>query len=541
VLLATWHPDELELPRTRSIPLIDGQPTNEQRIGGGLLEFRSREEITLRVIWRPEASDDASSARELPATAEPLRAFAAPSSLPLNYSITHVEQQPTPLRVSLRRRIAPPAASAAFNTVLKAASRRVAMVWLDNTGTPLHREVLTTREQCSQYDLVTGESPSTRLTEPATFHYALPPAVAQLRFVAEDDSVLIVVCTRPDELQRTQRLPDEGTQSGRLESAARTWFPLQPDNAMVHRRHHQSLVMKVQARPPDRDPAILAGHYEWESFQPRSFWQGRYFLTRRESSGPLREEASNTTYCEWPIRHAERLTVRPPRGAAELRPRLIYVADHLAAQPIRLILDERAWFSFRPRALQGELVLPELSSAIADSGHSLQIVAEPGIRIFLRSLLTERPRLYLKRFGLLFSEGQLQFEVDKHSAETERLLVRVYFPNGLDRPLSLRARLLNVHRVSSGPFSDWTLTSRQFEIEPQPASRSPVLDDEAATIDSGQRCLLRLGDDLPPGPYTLHLSLPGDAPRDVYAIVSRLTPAPPESRPWREVSIHEPH
>ncbi|MEM7454232.1 MAG: hypothetical protein AAF456_07740, partial [Planctomycetota bacterium] len=87
--------------------------------------------------------------------------------------------------------------------------------------------------------------------------------------------------------------------------------------------------------------------------------------------------------------------------------------------------------------------------------------------------------------------------------------------------------LLEARRVES-PSDSWTIPGRIFDLRPIGGEPSLLIDSDAQ-VDTGHRCRIKLGSDLPPGRYVIRADWM-DETREGYALLYQTIPGSVLSR-----------
>ncbi len=461
-------------------------------------------------------------------------AFLAPPARPLEYSITAFRGQATPFCLSLRRLSTTPAQQpgSAHRPHVEVASVEYRL--LDGHGQVLRQGALTTRPDLSLYDRGSATLLDGAVTDPASYYFALAPEVHRVQIRAADDSVAIAAFTRPPDLIRTWRLPEELTAYDRSGFDERTWFLLQPDAAPQRLSDNQTVTILTQLRPLERDDSLLEGMYLWEDFVPQGFWKGRQLLMPRESVLPVRGEALASTFCQLSPHRTYQVQLQSASHDPWVEPRLIYAAPSELRGPVRIWLNNRLWHSFRPRARRGEVVLPRQVCGSSSTSHALRIEADSDVQLYLSHLSGTALPLSSKRLIPQFENGRLRFTVTKRSAQAEGLMLRPFVPRDWPHRVQIQVRIEGQSPRAEGPFESWTLLTRAFDLLPQADQPTLVLEQDDQWVDGGRRCFFRLAGDLPAGQYTVAVQLQEPLPPMAYATLYRVLPG---QHPQRRVEL----
>lgn len=500
-----WYGSSAEAPRQWQLPWSDETTVFTETLAGGLLEIEAPAPLTARV-YRVDKEQE----REI--TPEPVynRSYRLTPDRPLNYSVVHVGTSSTPLRVDLRRLFDPanpPAPSTAVGYEL-----------CDAAGKPVRTGTLELPFAPSGYDRLADPSAPERLSDPVRFYFRLPPQVVEIRFAAAAP-VLAAVYTRPPDLEREVRVPEDYLPLADEEQRQPAWFGLRPADYETLLRENRSALLLLQRRPPEVDAAdleIRTGRYLWEDFQPQGNWLARQVLTPTNGDRPTRPEALASTYRPLPVGRETTLELRDPYEQPFLAPDLLYLRDTSEPTPFALLIDGRLHHQGLLVGREGELSLPPLSAG----RHRVLLETDSGGRFLLDSATGGGPA-FLKRLVNRLDGGGLTFAVD-HGAGAETLSGRLFVPLGTKGRSRLRVTLLDVPAAGFGPFAEWTFDRRGFDLAPVPGPPTPVLQAAGARVDGGQAFFIPLGGDLPAGRYRLRVDL--EAGPGGYLLLSRLTP-----------------
>jgi len=505
VIRLRWYGSSAEAPRQWELPWSDEAMYFTETLAGGLLEIEAPAPLTARV-YRIDKEQE----REI--TPEPVynRSYRPSSDRPLNYTLVHVGDSATPLRVDLRLLFdpaRPPAGSVAVGYELR-----------DATGKPVRTGTLEVPLVPSGYDRLADAAAPDHLSDPARFYFRLPPPVAEIRFVA-DAPVLVAAYTRPPDLEREVRVPEDYLPLADEEQRQPAWFGLRPADYETLLRENRSTLLLLQRRPPEADAAdleIRSGRYLWEDFHPQGSWLARQVVTPVSGDRPTRPEALGSTYRPLPVGRETALELRDAYDQPFLAPELLYLRDTTEPTPFALLVDGRLHHQGLLVGREGELSLPPLPAG----RRRVMLETDSGGRFLLDSAAGSGPA-FLKRLVNRLDGGGLTFTIN-HGVGAETLSGWLFVPYETRERSRLRVTLLDLPAAGSGPIAEWTFARRRFDLAPAPGPPVPVLQAAGARVDGGQAFFIPLGGDLPAGRYRLRVDL--EAGPGGYLLLSRLTP-----------------
>jgi len=477
----------------------------------GLLELSAQEPLLARLLRHgPTGVEELTPERGL------LRLYRADGATPLEFSVAHVGSEPTPCRIDLRAlgSVHPPASTTWL------APLSVQYELLDAGGARLSQGLLQGTPAESLYDRPSEDPLNGRASEPLRQHLWLPARAATLRLQAAQPA-WIAVYTRPPGLAQRLRAPDDYLHWRARDAAQPAWFALTPRNYAALVQARRSELLQWQSRPPQDDPDLLAGRYQWEDFLPQGRWRGHALLVEREPQQPVRTEAQAGLYRPLAAGGEQAVQLGGPPAAAPLQPQLIYLRPTAAPAQLQAQWDGRAlpaqWLTGR----YGRLPLPPSLAGM----HRLRLQGGGAARLFLSHAAAPAPYQQVFAAELLAGET-LRYRYRKQGVPAETLSLRLFTPAGAAATLAVR--LQGLQRATTAPTSEWTLEQRLFELAGGEPAAGWVLDENAAAVSGGRRLYLPLGSDQPPGEYTIDLSLA--AGQAAHVLLYRVTPGAAASR-----------
>ncbi len=441
-----------------------------------------------------------------------------------------IEGQPgAALRIDLRRRLDRP-------TVATAAYRL-----LDGNGRQLVGGELALASFASRLERP-ADGEMAPLSEPLRHHLLLPVAARSLelqlpaghygaaysRLIELPRRLLLPAVVGEEDLEGWGNLP--------------AWYPLRPDDEGALRDRGDSLLISLQSSPPEVDPELLAGRYDWQSYLPEGDWRGRQLLIpafdRQQRAGSEGSRLFELPRLVDGSSHGGRFDFVPVAGLA--RPALYY--QRLAGQRLELqiLLDGEQLDRQRLGAASGLLDLPP----VTPGRHQIEVKSLEGrARLLLSGVAGEGGWINLlapqlrSRSGADCSSGsqppdgcQLRFDYRKEGSGEELLSIRYYPLANLAQGWSDEQLLrIDIGRAGEqwlthrppGPHRQWSVVRRLYRLQGQPAEGASVV---GSREQPGRelRIILPLGEDLPPGDYRLTLTL--EQGHGGYLILSRTRP-----------------
>lgn len=470
----------------------------EDNFGGGWLEIGTTRDARVRVTLIENGEE-----RDITPPVQYLRAWAARDDAPLDFSISHAGDAATPLRLVLRR---------GGENGKPPANTPVALSFLAGDGTVIRTVTLNPEFASSRYDAPWPDVPGARVSEPWETFFRIPPAVKKLR-ITSPEAVLANAYSRPDDLPRAIRMPEDVHAPESAKTAIPGWFMLSPDAHDARILDGDSSLLMVQARPPEDRPELAAGRYQWEDFDPAHGGAARVFLAPREEGVPDRRDALAGTFR--PIAENGVAAFAAEPGRATVAARLAWVAAAAGTFRYKVFVDDSEWLSGVASGSAGEVALPPFDPG----AHRIRIVSDAKAKWYANHVESGAPWVRRRAYRL---DKPMSFEVERTTLEEEFVSVRLFRPARADSRMKLRVRISSPDMADRiGPFPGWLFAEREYDIRPSGEFALPVAETHSEKADAGQPFYIPLPKGAPRGRYRITLT-PDEA--SSWIAVSRITP-----------------
>ncbi len=475
-----------------------GETVVEAFFEQGLLEIRSQQPLRMQsyqqdgsewVEWQPEPLFTRNTLCDLQSE--------------VGFTLTNLDNRPTPLRITLRVPISEETAGEY-------------QVEYEMLGIPAGKGILRFAVQPSLYDRLLLHGVETPVSEPVTYYWNLPLQVHGIRFNSAEP-VLVAAATRPSGLSHRTRVPEDYDRTSVTDAERQpVWFPLLPDAYRELFRRQRSMLLQVQLRPPVDDPDLLAGLYRYESLRPSLQWAGRYLLLPPAQQPRLRQPDAGSMY--FPLKQgAASQNFIDENSVSVIQPRLVFIKDkEETVSRLHLFLDGKPYFSTELHGSSGLLNLP----AVSKGNHSLDVKISAGAELYMNHLQRDEEG-YTLRFANRLTRQGLSFDYVKKTLDPERLSFTFFSPAATKRS-TIRVRLSRKVPRTGSPQQDFTLLDRRFDVHPTVMGNVKVLNLNKGLVGEGKKFFFPTGRDVPPGKYSISVILE-DGPEG-YLVLSRITP-----------------
>ncbi|KTD21685.1 hypothetical protein [Legionella londiniensis] len=447
-------------------------------------------------------------------TPEPLylRTYTAFRNNPVQYSINHPNNQPALFRVDFRLLIP-------FN-ISKLTLPKVQYALLDQNKKTIARGLLSINpgefgELLSHYERLDDQPFSSRVSSTVSYYFVLQPEIKFIKFLA-NEPVLLRAYNRPYNMVRKIKVPEAYYYHLQPELRQPAWFFLKPDNEDDLLLNKRSILLVTQKEPEELNPEALAGNYRWEDFHPQGTSLGKLILTPITYFRALRKEALSQVYQKIPVNHTVGIELNGEAGERNINPYLAYIRNDSTPAVVKLLIDGCMHYQGLIPGASGEILLP----AINTGKHQIHIQSDKGTVFYLNHTSTTKGD-YLKRLVNYLDKDGLTFNYEKISRDEETLSFRFYVPYEAVGRNKISIEIQAVRSLKN-PLRYWSLLNREFDIEPNKASKIPVFFMPQQNLDKGQLLTVPVGEDVEPGTYTVNVKLLKGTPG--YLIFSRLIP-----------------
>jgi hypothetical protein len=513
-----WYGLDITERSSVSIPWNGVPMVWEGSFKGGILEFLSETPLVVKPSWvSPKGAQ--------PAIPEQLyvRTFRIENDKSVVFKVAHSDGAKTPLRIDFR---------SLFEAAL-ARNHRVKYALLGLKGETVREGKLDFPSIPSSYDLGLIGDYQAVVSDPQSFYFRLPSDSPYIKLSSENPLVATAY-TRPADLTKETNVPqDYFEESVLLNAREPDWFLVRPLNYESLIKEQRSVLTKIQLRPPEDDPDILAGRFWWEQFRPTGAWSGQYLLAPQDKTLPYKREQSLVSgFSKIPVGREVEINLRSDVGLNVVTPTIIFLRkDDLEPFRFNVSADGSPFVDAKLMGRRGMFRLPPMYSGI----HRLTIDStEKDISFFMNHLESSEVNNQV-RFANLFSDGKMDVEYLKRSAEDEILSLTLYAPYGRKERSTIRVRLCAPPNESEGPLDGLTILDRRFNVIPSSEGPCPIINDPEGDLEAGQRMFFPVHGDIPPGSYHIRVELEDGLAN--YLELTRVLPGTFEQREFREEVI----
>ena len=469
-------------------------------LDNGVVRISSQQPIVVRVwkqLTQQERKNSADNKDKLYTEITPKPAYLRlynSLDFDLTYKVNHIRGYKTPMRFDIR-------------AIDEIAVPDISYRFLDKKNRVLKNGKINLQQSLSAYDSVVSDN-GQWLTDPQRVYLNLPRQVSKISFDAPA-GVWISAYSRPKNLAYLHIDPMSEEQR---KQAVPIWFSIRPEQWKNYMLKGRSKLITVQRRPPEIDQQLLAGMYRWDQFYPQGSWKGRSLLTPQENVQIKRDEALASRFVELKNAQSLRLSFIAKEATESVRPTLVYARKTIDPLNVNVWVNEKLILQDTVYAKNGEIQLPYLKEGeakvrIEGVGKDNQPVNELTFYINNVLLVSEdsvQPNTMLKRLAIKLPESTLSFNVFKEKSN-ELLAMRLYIPETNRKNISLNVKVRGLDSRGTGPFKDWTLVYRKYDIREldssafdvnQQANVMPVMLNTKQQVKKARLFFIPLGSDM---------------------------------------------
>jgi hypothetical protein len=478
--------------------MSDAHSVEIKRVGG-MIEVESECAAALRFWCRKPSADDSGQWTEIEMEPKHSPVYIA-DHRPVGFSVSHVSDQVTPLKVAFRFAEAKMFDAESSESTLTQ-PRHVHWRFVDDDGQTVDQGVEELNPQVSLHERFWRDRATFAVTDAIKLWFPVPPRVTSVEFWSEDSSVLVNAHTRPDGLAAQTRVPEDYNVVQRLNSPYRNWFTLRPQDHQRYVSENRVLNLGIQKRLPEASE-VDRGNLVWNRFLPEGDWLGSRIMV--PAIDPLETDESKKPDSVWlwhEMFSGDNVSYNTTERTSHYRDIKIAYASDRPVGPMRIWCNEQlvATKDFATSRGEFNVKLPAVRG-------SLRIEFNDGVRVFASGMEMDSAVAYYRRTAMRVGNSPTRFEYEKKSEEDELLTLTLYRDASESTRASLKVKIvpheeeLNTHK----PRGNWTLRDRSYDLAPLPIARS-LLIDRYGNLDSGSRCFIKLGSDMPTGKYTIEV------------------------------------
>ena len=507
-------------PSAWDIPWQGDATRFSNAFSGGLIELSSDRPVTVQLFTKKNE-------QSIEITPQPLvtRTILVNSTQSVTYRISHVKQLATPFRIGIRKPSNQDRSDGSNqHRVATHLPSTLHYDLLDKSGKKIHGDQVSLVLPASFYDRLIDGQDHLPISDPHYLYFNLPHNVAFIRLKSSEPLLVNAGNRSPTHMAKLTHVPEDYFKSQADDPYMQkqpTWFPLKPvgyNQLFENQRIHPVL---FQHRPPEINPDIEAGQFQWDAFKPEQNTAGHFILIPAQKKEYQRDAALVSTYTPLSANTKIPVNVKSSGLRRTITPQLLFFQKEPDSPfSIRVSRNEMPYFTAQLMGPSGRLYLPPLSKG----PQVLELNTSKNVDLMMNQI-THFPGEYQfhKRFAYRLTPGNpISIPYIKQTADDETLSLFVAFPFIASQRLKISATLHCSRSVPWGPFKKLTIRHRTFSIRSDNNGPVYILNSSQPMMGSRQRCFFPIRSDLKPGKYRISLSL--DGKEGAYVVLYRVLP-----------------
>ena len=583
----SWSRNAADPPFEDDIEITGDTLQYKLPLDGGIVEVQTSEPVSYQSYWTnlqaaPVSISDSDPPLEYGQEVElshavgggSVRVYLADQNA-VQYSISHLDDQPTAFRLSARLGFGEAFLSEdSFEkeegklgqAEVWSVSKNLRWEYLDELGNPIDAGELMIEPEVSPYDRLWKMGKPHLVSEKRSFYFSIPVQAKAIR-LSSQEPFLVSGSVRPYDLPWVTRVPEDLQSFERRNRRNRKWFTLRPNSHFSLIANNRGFMLSTESRvglfdeDDETEETLAPDQYVWQRYEPEGDWIGRQVLVPAAEENEIRLQSLEAYFFE----------VQPNRTYKvedfDFRTNESYQLRYISAptDSTDSTTYNKAKEGWVKVWLNGQLVQEKrLTSArgkiplnIKNFGDAAELRFEcsQNVKLFFSGADLAGAARYLKRTACRLEQGTLTFPYHKASADLETLTLSIYRTAKSGSPENARCQLdvrieadqsgqmgqpsqssppsqlgqLNlaspVLLTQTGPVEHLTALHRIFDLKTMGAmdQKRALLLGADTPLDIEHKCFIQLGPDLPPGDYKITTTrMDGD--RNGFVLLHQLRP-----------------
>ncbi len=487
----------------RNFPLTS--PTRETSTSihienvSSLLEFSSDCSLSLSFSFR-DGSKEGDAWQPFPTPSKSTVSYVADHQAVV-FPISHFKNQVTPLKVNFRFPD-PELLAHATDKIAKDGPRHIHWRYVDEDGITLTEGKREFLPIVSNHEHIWRNHSFHSVSDPTQLWFPVPPEAKKVEFWSESQPFLVNAYSRPTGLPAVTRIPED-YENLTGQSPIRRWFITRAENHEEYIREKRFVSIKVQPRlqlPDEEKP----NEKIWNQFFPEGNWIATRLLTPvLPSKVTVQEKRIPDSKHLWREIIPNHRTPFKIVDRESTQKKIQIAFDSTSPTPtIRLWCEQQLLVDKQGISPRGQF-----SVQLPYSEGTIRLESNDGTRVFANGISTESSIAFWRRSATRLNNIATQFIYTKSTHDDELLSLCLFRDRSEQDRAQLSVNIVPNHETITPhePQESWTILNRQFDLAP-PSAESSILLDRYGSVDSGSKCFLKLGSDLPPGQYRIEVA-----------------------------------
>jgi len=210
------------------------------------------------------------------------------------------------------------------------------------------------------------------------------------------------------------------------------WFPLRPEDFTKPYVKERRVKLYKQPKPPQINPFIATGFYNYEQLYPLHEWRGYALLLKRKlAQQAIRSQSWSALYSKIDLSKNHNITFYSKTGLKQVTPQLFYKKLNPHIQTVKLYDKDRLISTHKLYPSSGSIILPSIDT---NTSYHLETNTSRETDLYLSHTI-DGTEHYTKRTFLSFTKP-MHFRVKKDSTYSS-IGIQLASPYKMSKTLSL--------------------------------------------------------------------------------------------------------
>jgi len=499
-----WHGRGLRYHLDEQIKITRSQPFHIEEYQGGFFLISSKEKFTVRMYLM-----DAKGETEITPLPMYLMAFPLNETAPLEFKIEQLADGMTPVRIDFRCLIdetvkdkkpttIPYELLDESNTVVQNGIIAIPYETLAESNNMVQKGLVSEVFTPSQFDWFDLNNELLPVSDFVSKYFYFPRNIKKIRFLKGSEEVYITAYNRPADFAQDIKVPEDTYAFGALglEQREERWYYIRPLGYEDYIKHNYFNQLLLQYRPPEEDPMLVAGVYDWDEFYPTGEFYSQQLVLPVIVTPVLRENALPIFLRKIPENRDVKLDILKFRAETYLTPTLVWIKDKSTPLNIKGTLDGNPYFNETLNGNNGAIRLGPLQPG----KHIFNVESSEKVDFYINYTGYEPGGLQL-RTAHKIDHSSLTFAYQRTTQDKETLIIYFFPPYGTLERATFKVTIIPPLPRVLGITNDWSPTSYQFDVNNADEEKGRVANVSNLFVGNGQPMFMPLSTDMPMGDY----------------------------------------
>lgn len=354
----------------------------------------------------------------------------------------------------------------------------------------------------SQFDTFTDVKIKDTLSDPVKQFFLFPKEAKKIEISCKNNNILINAGNRPNELIRKIRIPEDSFLYDISKEWQASWFYLAPTNYKELISNYLGRLIRIQPHPPQYDPNIFLGNYDWTELRPNGNYLAEWLLVPSMGMFSYREDALPTYFLQFPANQTINADFRKMIGMRYAEPSLLWLKDNNNQGDLKIFLDNKLNYQNFIATKNGAVTLPPVPAKVSQ----LKVEGPKQTRFYI-NYINPKTANYIKRTINILNKSGLTFNYNRTLKNAATMIGYYFSPYQKNNTRTLlHVKFIPTNKTGIGPWDEWTFLEYYLDIKMDKNENNPIFS-STSDVDAGQVFFMPIGPDLQLGNYEINVNL----------------------------------